>query len=323
MNRASIDHLSWKSNQSYTSGNQTLHMPPTEPSNPTSFYVETGNGSFESTELTRGPWDRTNQHAGPPAALLARAIELMDGVGSGPADRVVARITYEILRPVPIAAVTVITRTIRPGRRVELVEAELSSAADGEPLLLARAWRLLSGNLELPEGISSAEPGGIPARSGRPNGAAKPPRLPGEIVPASSYFPTGEKVGYHTGMELRFESGAFLEPGPATCWLRMLAPLVEGEEATPLQRVAIAADVANGISAAIDFRRYVFVNVDLTIHLSRMPEGEWVCVDALTVPEPGSTGISDAQLRDQQGPLGRANQTLVFDERPEPLATGD
>ena len=81
-------------------------------------------------------------------------------------------------------------------------------------------------------------------------------------------------------MEVRFVRGGFVEPGPATAWLRMRHPLVAGEEPSPLQRTLIAADVGNGISAALDFRRFVFVNVDLTVHLERMPAGEWICVDA-------------------------------------------
>ena len=85
-------------------------------------------------------------------------------------------------------------------------------------------------------------------------------------------------------MEWRSVEGGFLEPGPATVWMRMRQPLVAGEEPTPLQRTLVAADVGNGISAVLDWRRYVFINVDLTVHLERMPEGEWVCVDAVTRP---------------------------------------
>ena len=82
-------------------------------------------------------------------------------------------------------------------------------------------------------------------------------------------------------MECRSLAGAFIEPGPATFWLRMRHPLVDGEEPTPLQRALIAADVGNGISAVLDWRHFVFINVDLTVHFERMPVGEWVCVDAV------------------------------------------
>ena len=42
---------------------------------PQSFYVETGQGVFESTPATASPWDTSLQHGGPPSALLARASE--------------------------------------------------------------------------------------------------------------------------------------------------------------------------------------------------------------------------------------------------------
>ena len=116
-------------------------------------------------------------------------------------------------------------------------------------------------------------------------------------------------------MEYRFATGSFLGSGPATAWMRMLHPLVEGEEPSPLQRVLIAADSGNGISSTLDFRRYLFINVDLTVHLHRMPAGEWVCLDSLTVPEPTGVGMTDTMLFDERGPIGRAAQSLLVRER--------
>jgi hypothetical protein len=116
-------------------------------------------------------------------------------------------------------------------------------------------------------------------------------------------------------MEYRFVSGAFLEPGPAIVWMRMLHPLVEGEDPSPLQRVAVAADSGNGVSAALDHRRFLFINTDLTIHLHRLPDGEWVCLDARTWPEPNGVGMADTLLLDERGPIGRAAQTLLVASR--------
>jgi hypothetical protein len=111
-------------------------------------------------------------------------------------------------------------------------------------------------------------------------------------------------------MEYRFTSGAFMEAGPATVWMRMDVPLLLGEEPTPLQRVLAAADSGNGVSASLDWKRFLFINVDLTVHLHRMPEGEWVCLDAVTLPEPNGVGMADTRLLDERGPIGRATQTL-------------
>lgn len=257
------------------------------------FYERDGD-RLHATELTRGPWDAGAQHAGPPAALLGHAIEQLPETD----EFQVGRLTFEILRSVPIAPLRVESRIVRPGRRVQMVEAELSDPG-GEVLMRARGWRLRTARLELP---------------GEALLASQPPAPPEEGT-AAEFFPTEQEHGYHSAMEVRFVAGGFLEPGPATAWLRMRFPLVAGEEPTPLQRTLVAADVGNGISASLDFRRYLFINVDLTVHLERMPQGEWVGVDAMTLPRHSGVGTAESTLFDGEGRIGRALQTLLISER--------
>ncbi|MFL5901395.1 MAG: thioesterase family protein [Solirubrobacterales bacterium] len=257
------------------------------------FYERSGGDGFVASELTRGPWDPGAQHAGPPSALLGRELERFDGDGSFQVGRVV----FEILRPVPIGPVRIESRVLRPGKKVQLVEASLLGEA-GE-LMRATAWLLRRSELELPDGAVAAD--------------APPPGPEQGLVP--EFFPTGQDVGYHTAMELKAVAGAFLELGPATFWLRMRQPLVAGEEPSPLQRALVAADVGNGISAVLDYRDYVFINVDLTVHFERMPEGEWVCVDAVTRPQPTGIGSAESVLSDQRGRIGRAAQSLLIAQR--------
>ncbi|MBS1879503.1 MAG: thioesterase family protein [Actinobacteria bacterium] len=263
---------------------------------PDSFFLADGD-RFVATELTRGPWDPGAQHAGPPSALIGRALErLPDGEGMR-----LARLTVEILGPVPIGTVAIEARVARPGRRVQMVEAELE--VGGETRIRARGWRLREAALELPAAAIVADP----------------PPPPPEQASGGDFFPTDHEHGYHTGMETRFAEGGWVESGPARAWLRMRYPLIAGEEPTPLERTLIAADIGNGISSALDFRRWIFINVDLTVQLERLPVGEWVCIDAVTRPHPDAIGASDSVLYDRQGRIGRALQTLVFSERPEPF----
>jgi hypothetical protein len=275
-----------------------------------SFFVSEGD-CYVPSELTRGPWDPGSQHAGPPAALIGREVIRVDG-GSG---RQVGRITYEILRPVPIAPLTVTAEVVRPGRAVELVEASLADE-EGE-VIRARAWRLREADVEIPGGLSSEDgPGtiGTSPSTLRPGFAP-----PGPDAAAPGTFPdTGQAVGYHTAMEYRFVRGGFGEPGPAIAWMRMRVPLVGGEQPTPLERVLVAADSGNGVSSTLDWSRYLFVNVDLTVHLHRQLAGEWVCLDAITIPERSGIGIADTALYDERGPIGRADQTLLLDQRRRP-----
>ncbi|HET7510503.1 MAG TPA: thioesterase family protein [Solirubrobacterales bacterium] len=257
------------------------------------FYERVGD-LFAATELTRGPWDPGAQHAGPPAALLGYAIERLPEA----AGFQVGRITFEILRSVPIAPVRVEAQVARPGRRVQMFEAELSDR-EGEVLMRARAWGIRTAELDVPpEAIVGGEP---------------PP--PPEQGKEASFFPTGQEHGYHSAMEVRFISGDFIEPGPAVVWLRMRQPLVDGEEPTPLQRTLVVADVGNGVSASLDFRRFLFINVDLTVQLERMPAGEWICVDAVTRPQPSGVGSAESVLSDGEGRIGRGLQTLLVSER--------
>ncbi len=186
---------------------------------------------------------------------------------------------------------------VRPGRRVEMVGAELTGD-DGETLVRAQGWRLRTEQVDFE----------------RPEGFPEPPPGPDAADPGT-FFDTGYDVGYNSAMDYRFTEGAFTEPGAATVWMRMGVPLLPGEEPSPLQRVLAAADSGNGVSAALDWNRYLFINVDLTVHLHRMPEGEWVCLDAVTLPEANGVGMSDTRLLDQRGAIGRAVQTLLIAQR--------
>ena len=116
-------------------------------------------------------------------------------------------------------------------------------------------------------------------------------------------------------MEYRFVEGSFLEPGPATVWMRMRHPLVTGEEPSPLARVLTAADSGNGVSAALDHRRYLFINTDLSVHLQRPARRRMGWPRGAHYPEPNGVGMADTALYDERGRMGRAAQTLLVRER--------
>lgn len=264
---------------------------------PASFYVASGGGVYQSTEATRGPWDESAQHAGPPSALLGHAIEHREGARN---DMRVARIAFTIARPVPIGPLLVSTNVIRSGRGTEVVEATLAplDRSDAPGPVAMRAEAVL---------IRVA--------------ADTAPRYAGpRTVPDPADFPDtltdfGFPVGYHTAMETRYVTGSFAAPGPATVWFRMRCPLVAGAPIDPLSRALTAADSGNGVSHVLDIRTHVFVNADLSVHLARYPISEWVCLDAVTHIEADGIGLADTALHDADGPIGRGSQSLYVAAR--------
>jgi hypothetical protein len=247
------------------------------------------------TELTRGPWSPVHQHGGPSAALLAGAVERV-GLTNDAAQ--VARMSVEFLRPVPIAPLRIEARVLRPGKRVELATASLY--ADEQEVARATALKVRRRSLALPNVDLSGD-------------TFVPPAELGEFV-----FPffTGD-VGYHTAMQIRIARGVF-GSGAVAAWFRMRYPLLAGEVPSPLQRVMIAADSGNGISVVLDFSRWLFINPDLSVHLFRQPAGEWVLLDSRTLPAPTGVGLSDTQIHDEQGPIGRGCQSLLIDDQRDP-----
>jgi hypothetical protein len=249
---------------------------------------------FDATQFTRGPWDPGFQHAGPPSALLAREAERVSGLHPGQ----FARITLDILRPVPIGHLHVESRVLRPGRRVEQVEALLT--AEGETLMRLTAWRVRDEAMRLPAGLGAPDP---------------PPPGPEELPEAAPGSVFGDAVGYHRALEWRAVHGSFEEAGPAAVWTRMRVALVAGEAPTPLQHLLVMADAASGVSAALDWSTYAFPKVDFGVHLERAPEGEWMAMDAVTRPGPHGMGQCTGVLSDRRGRLGISTQSLLIAER--------
>jgi hypothetical protein len=259
------------------------------------FFEPLGGDRYRATAHTTGPWDPAAQHGGPPTALLGGAMQAL-------VPQPLSRLTFEILRPVPVADLTVTTSVERSGRAVTLLTGTLADA-DG-PCILARAW-----------GIRS-EPGAAPAV---PTDA--PTMAPRTVARPVPFFEIEAAVGWHTAMELLFVEGTgFAVPGPGSVWARPRLPLVAGRDLTPLERVLLTADAGNGISAAADARRWLFVNVELTVHLHRHPQGEWVGMAASSVYEPDGVGLAASVLHDQTGPIGRGAQLLYV--APNPRAPG-
>lgn len=258
---------------------------------PSSFYQRDG-ARFVSTALTRGPWSNDHQHGGPPSALLGRAVR---SFGADAASFFVARMTIDLLRPVPITPLTLRTSLARDGKRVQRVEAVL---LDGDTEL-ARALGLRVRTSEL-----ALTPVATPA----------PLTPPPEGLPPYTFHFFRHEVGYHRGIELRYAEGTW-GGGPVTAWMRTLAPLVEGEADDPLERVLALVDAESGVCPPLPPDHFTFVNPDLTLYLERPLSGEWLGLAARSTAHAHGLGLAESALFDREGLIGRSAQSLLITPR--------
>ncbi|MFI7448227.1 thioesterase family protein [Nonomuraea sp. NPDC049714] len=251
-----------------------------------SMYTRLAPRRYQAAEHTQGPWDPATQHMGPVTALIAHELAM-----TAPRPGLeLSRLAVDVFAPVPVGELEVRTDVVRDGKRVQCLSAAVFCG--GREHARASAWRIR-------EAATPATP------------AQAPPPLPD--APTDSWLSTG--FGYGRATEWRFARGTPMAVGPAAAWGRLRMPLVEGEEITATERLALFADSGNGISFALDFDTHLFVNVDLTISLFRSPAGEWMCLDAETVIGPSGRGLTRSILYDQSGEVGTATQTLFVAPR--------
>lgn len=249
--------------------------------------------TYMPTEYARSPWGPESLHGGPPAALMARAVERHE------VDQpmLLARMTVEIVRPVPMEPLRLTTRTVRPGKKVQLIECVLST--EEREVCRAVGLRMRLADVPMPDIVERWE--------------APPPPM---IDPHPSTFPKwGWRAFHGDGVEMRWVEGRFDTPGPATVWIRMLGALVDDEPVSGVQRVVAVADFGNGMSRVLPMDKYLFINPDLSVYVYRQPVGEWVCLEAKTFHGRTGVGLAETALSDEQGRVGRGVQSLLLDHR--------
>jgi hypothetical protein len=238
-----------------------------------------------------GPWDPRMQHGAAPAALVVWAAEAIPT----PQPMRIARVTIDLMRPVPVAPLTLQTEVLREGRKIQLCAVRL--LAEGVVVVGATVLKIKTQALNLPSEVADVAvelPGPDQAREENVNFSSSP---------------------FVTGISLRAARGRFGVPGPGAIWYRVDRPLVEASAVSQVMRAVVAADFCNGTSAALDFREWTFINADLTVNFARQPAGAWILLDAESWVGPDGAGIASARLADESGYFGRAIQSLVIEKR--------
>jgi hypothetical protein len=234
-----------------------------------------------------GPWDPNMQHGGAPASLVVWAAERIPAA----VPMQVARVTIDLMRPVPIAPLTLETEVLREGRKIQLCAVRLF--ANGTLTVGATVLKIKKQAQPLPDDV--VEP---------PLDVAAPEQS--RVEPQNSPF--------GLGMTIRAARGRFGGVGPGAIWYRAERPLIAGSPISQAMRAVAASDFCNA-SSALDFRQWIFLNADLTVSMAREPVGEWILLDAVSWIGPAGAGLAMARLADMKGYFGRCAQSLVIEKR--------
>lgn len=246
----------------------------------------------ESNANAAGPWNPGLQHGSAPASLVARVVENLPT----PVPMQVTRLTLDLLRPIPIGMLEIEAKVVREGKKIQLCAVSL--LADGVEVVRASALKVRTA----PAALHSQAQGpaldvGLPE-----DGTA----LDTSVAFASPFV---------AGLDMRIVKGDLRQIGPTAGWFNARRPIIEGQSTTPLMRAAIAADFCNGMSRVVDFRDWTFINGDLTVHLARLPVGDWVLLDAETWAGESGSAIAFGRLADRYGYFGRATQSVLLERR--------
>jgi hypothetical protein len=248
---------------------------------------------YVPTPLARGPWDPNALHGGAPSALFAAVCEQHD---PGPAA-FIARMTIELLGPIPLAPLTLAVETIRPGRKVQWLVATLSDEG-GRAVSRATVLRLRNDEVNT-TGAVHPEVQPVPRH---------------DAAAAATLFPADDRaVGYWSAHDVRLVRGSWMEPGPAVAWFRLRCPVIAGAPVSPVTRVAACADFGSGVGNALRYTQANAINPEVTIHLHRHPATDWIGLESEAWTQPHGVGLAESRLHDERGVIGRAAQTLLVE----------
>lgn len=251
-----------------------------KPSAPPFYFAREGS-AFRPNGLARNPWFADAVAGGPVSALFATIIE-----ESGVVETFeIARLTIDILGKVPDKLLEHRITPVRAGRQMQLHRIELMC----EGKCVAQAHLLLVRKLETPHTLP-------PCDYPTPHGID----------------PTKALTGAHMAgaIETRVIRGHVTEPGRGTMWLSMNGQIVQGRTATPFAKACLFADFGNGIGSTTRPDEWSFANLDIDIHFLRMPQGEWILLDAHTEAAGNGHALTQSVFADETGIYAKGTQTI-------------
>jgi len=243
---------------------------------------------FIPTRAGVGPWDANSLHGRLIVGLLGAEIERQHRTS----DYMPARLTVDMYRLPDLSPVEVVTRVVKDGYRIKVIDAEFISGGQSAGRFTCQLLRRTenpAGNVWLPEAWDAPKPADI--------------------------APPDDPRGAMGGMwQVRPITGAFGTVGPRKIWMAEVRDLVEGEPWTPFARVAVAADFASPFANAGD-QGLAYINSDVTVYLHREPVTEWVGFEVVNHGATAGVAIAECLLHDEQGPIGSSSCAALAQKR--------
>ena len=240
---------------------------------------------YRSTILAQGAWNEHEQHMAPATGIMCAELELFQ-----PRDDVrIGRISLDILGLIPAGEFQIETKVIRAGKTIELIESLMSS--QGKNCISARTWRMATSDTVADQGLED------------------------QNVQGPQDAPIWEEIktwpgGYIQSIEARTHGR---RSGKGIVWLSNKNDMVEGEETKDFVRLMGMVDTANGIVTREQWPfKYAFPNLDLQIHLHRIPQGHWLGLETVQQFGADGIGLTSSVLHDEKGPFGRSEQILTL-----------
>lgn len=255
------------------------------------FFVTDGD-SYVPTSLARGPWgpSLSGHYVG---GLLGRAVE--QEVNDADTDLQPARLTVDLLRPVALSPVQVHSSVVRDGRRLRLVDVVMTQS----DVMVARASSLFLRHGEHTTDRVWTTPMTMP-------------EIPAELdMPNADHLMLFHSYGRDPVAGSPGVGGdEWRHGGQKFAWVRETKSLVDDEPLSPFTRAAMAGDVTSSITHwGADGLQ--FINADYTLTLSRLPEGPYIGLAAVTHYGHTGVGTGVATLFDKAGPIGSGMATTL------------
>ncbi|MGI9381327.1 MAG: thioesterase family protein [Methyloligellaceae bacterium] len=252
------------------------------------YFAKIAENTFKANAPARGPWSPEHCHAGPVTGLIVRAFEEVIP------DKMLTRVTLDLLKPVPMDEIRVLAIVRREGRTVSTAAAEVIDQ-EGRLCVSAQSMHVVRKPMEdlksapVPRLVrSEAQRGASPLARGKHG-------LPSFTDFIQVAYPEGENNGL----------------GPKTIWMKT-PPLLPSEQPSPFQSICALADCGNGLSRNAEFEEMIFLNTDLTIHFHREPRSDWLASRSLSHWQSTGIGLAQAVISDDLGPVATALQTLIL-----------